>query len=175
MTSPPAVTWQEAEGEIDAREVEAMATHAPDMVRCGPLLWRGRERAGGWTGFAPAWGGDRPKPPGVDELLDGRRLELNVVYPEAFPAAPPALIPIRPDVPMERRTFHTWHVNGDGSLCMMQAAGSWRLENTAAELVRKASGWYIEYLLVEAGAIDSMTEAGIFSDTRLDETLLKWT
>ena len=47
--------------------------------------------------------------------------------------------------------MHTWHVNGDGSLCLMQAADDWQPEDTAADLVRKACGWFVEYLLVEAG------------------------
>ena len=41
----------------------------------------------------------------------------------------PDLYPLDPDVPIERRTQHRWHVNGDGSLCLMQAADDWQPEN----------------------------------------------
>lgn len=83
----------------------------------------------------------------------------------------PDLYPDDPDVPLLRRIMHTWHVNGDGSLCLMQAADDWQPENTAADLVCKACGWFVEYLLVEAGHREAMTERGIYLDTHLDELI----
>jgi hypothetical protein len=166
-------SWVEAEPGVLDREKAAMAEHVPDLTWHDDLVWRGTRQAYGWTGCAPQWAADRPKPRGVDELLSGRRLELRVVYPEAFPAVPPALFPVDPDVPLDRRTLNRWHVNGNGSLCLMQAADDWQLTNTAADLVRKASGWFIEYLLLDAGEIERMTERGLFEDTSLDEVLAK--
>ena len=151
-----------------------MEQHAPDMVWRDDLVWWGDKRASGWSGAAPAWSAERAKPAGTDELLNDRRLELVVIYPEAFPAAPPALYPVDPEVPIERRIFHKWHVNGDGSLCLMQAADDWQLTDTAASLVRKASGWFLEYLLVEAGDLAAMTLAGAFSDNSIDDLLAKY-
>jgi hypothetical protein len=107
----------------------------------------------------------------VDDLLAGRQLELLVVYPEAFPAVPASLLPIDPEVPVDRRTLHRWHVNGDGTLCLMQAAIQWQPSDTAADLVRKAAGWFIEYLLTDSGEIAEMTERGLFEDTSLDDIL----
>ena len=53
----------------------------------------------------------------------------------------------------------------------MQGADDWHLTDTAADLVRKASGWFIEYLLVEARKLEGMTERGIFEDTSIDEII----
>ena len=148
-----------------------MAAVAPGMAWREDLLWPDGRPARGWVGTVPRWAADREKPAGVDELLDGRQLELTILYPEAFPAVPPALFPVDPEVPLDRRTLHQWHVNGNGSLCLMQAADDWQLTDTAADLLRKAAGWFIEYLLVEAGEIDAMTLAGIFNSSELDEIL----
>ena len=166
-------SWVDAEPGIVERERAAMAAHAPEMAWRDNLVWMEQRRAFGWAGCAPSWGADRPKPAGVDELLAGRRLELVVIYPEAFPSVPASLFPTDPDVPLDRRTLSLWHVNGDGSLCLMQAADDWQPTDTAAALVRKAAGWFIEYLLVDAGEIERMTERGIFDDTSLDEILAR--
>jgi hypothetical protein len=84
---------------------------------------------------------------------------------------PAELYPVEPDVPMDRRTQHRWHMNGDGSICLMQAAEDWRLTDTAADLVLKASGWFIEYLLVETGDLDHMTKRGVGSSEEIDALL----
>lgn len=138
------------------------------------LTWREGRPVCGWVGRAPEWSADRPQPPGVKELLGGRRLGLEVLYPEAFPAVPAELFPTDPEVPLDRRTLSRWHVNGNGSLCLMQSADNWQLTDTAADLVRKASGWFIEYLLLEAEEIEKMTMQGIFNDTSLDPVLAKF-
>lgn len=171
-TEPASESWTSVEPALVEREKVAMAEHAPEMEWEDALIYHQR-RVVGWRGVAPDWGADRVKPDGTDALLAGRRLELLVLYLEAFPMAPPALVPLNPEVPMHRRTLSKWHVLGDGSLCLVQAAEDWQPEDTAADLVRKASGWFIEYLLLEAGRIDRMTERGIFEDTSLDAELGK--
>jgi hypothetical protein len=110
-------------------------------------------------------------PTGVRALLGDARLKLQVLYPEAFPMVAPALLPLAPQVPITRRTLHTWHVNGDGTLCLMQRADDWQPTDTAADLVRKAAGWFIEYRLIETERRERMTESGIFADAALDELL----
>jgi hypothetical protein len=60
---------------------------------------------------------------------------------------------------------------GDGSLCLLQTADLWTGRETAADLVIKASGWFVEYLLMEAGAIERMTLSGLNADISLDETI----
>lgn len=171
MNDRPRVSWVDAEATCLEAERAAMATHCPDMVWRDAMEWpRGRTGAG-WEGLAPAWGAERPQPAGVEELLADRRLHLRVLYPEGFPMVPPDLYPLDPDVPIDRRTQSRWHVNGDGSLCTVQAAEDWQPSGTAADLVRKASCWFIEYLLVDAGDLDVMTQRGIYSDVSVDALL----
>jgi len=167
----PRISWLEAEpGRADA-ERAAMSKVAPDLKWTEDVSWFGREGLVGWKGLAPAWASDRSKPPGVDELLDGRRLELMVIYGEAFPMVAPAVVPIDPDVPIHRRTAQAWHVNGDGSLCVMQSAADWQPHETAAELVTKASGWFIEYQLMERELIERMSIAGLHASDEHDEVI----
>jgi hypothetical protein len=167
----PRQSWVDAEPAIVERERRAMTQRCPEMTWRDKLQWPDGRIGAGWEGLAPAWGADREQPSGVDELLNGRRLSLRVLYPEAFPMTAPDLYPIEPEVPLDRRTEHRWHVNGDGSLCLMQAADDWQPTDTAADLVCKASGWFIEYLLVDDGALDAMETRGIYVNTSLDALL----
>lgn len=171
MPDRPRISWVDAEAARLAQEREAMATHCPGMAWRGELEWPRGRRGVGWVGLAPGWGADRPRPDGVEQLLAGRQLRLRVIYPEGFPMVPPDLYPLDPDVPLDRRTQNRWHVNGDGSLCTVQAADDWQPEYTAADLVRKASCWFVEYLLVDGGDLDAMTQRGIYVGTDLDAML----
>ena len=167
----PRISWFDAEpARVDSEKAE-MQRWAPDMEWGTELTWPDGRRGAGWEGFAPAWGADRFEPAGIAKLLDGRRLRLRVICPEAFPMVAPDLYPIDPEVPIDRRTQHRWHVNGDGSLCMMQAADDWQPDNAAADLVRKAAGWFIEYVLVDAGDLDTMTTRGIYVSDEIDALL----
>jgi hypothetical protein len=170
-SDPPRVSWIDAEAARVRHEQAEMDKWAPDMQWRTDLAWPLGRVGAGWEGHAPAWGGDRSEPAGVANLLTGRRLRLRVMCPEAFPMVAPDLYPLDPEVPIVRRTQHKWHVNGDGSLCLMQVADDWQPENTAADLVRKAAGWFIEYLLVEGGDLDRMTERGIYASDELDALL----
>jgi hypothetical protein len=167
----PRLSWIAAEAARVQHEQAEMQRWAPDMGWRTDLTWPDGRTGAGWEGLVPAWGADRPEPLGVSNLLHGRRLRLKVVCPEAFPMVAPDLYPLDPAVPIDRRTQHRWHVNGDGSLCLMQAADFWQPENTAADLVRKAAGWHIEYLLVDDGDLHQMTERGVYIDDELDALL----
>jgi hypothetical protein len=167
----PRISWIDAESARVEHEQAEMRQWAPDMRWGTDFAWPDGRTGAGWEGLAPEWGADRKEPPGVANLLNGRRLCLRVICPEAFPMVAPDLYPIDPEVPINRRTQHKWHVNGDGSLCLMQAADIWQPENTAADLVRKAAGWYIEYLLVDGGDLDRMTERGIYVSDEIDALL----
>jgi hypothetical protein len=162
------ISWRAAEPERLKTEQEAMADACPQMLWDEPIRWPSGRIGAGWKGFAPAWGAQRTHPPGLQNLLQGRQLKLAVLYPEGFPMVPADLHPIEPDVPADRRTQHRWHVNGDGSLCLIQRAEDWQPSDTAADLVLKASGWFIEYLLVEGSDLDAMTKRGICSSDELD-------
>ncbi len=65
-----------------------------------------------------------------------------------------------------------WHVMGDGSLCLLQEVLEWTGRETIDQLVIKAAGWFLEFLLLREGVIDAMTEAGIATDNSIDHLLV---
>lgn len=152
------ISWIEAEPSRFSRELSRMKSTAPD------LEWDGTS----WNGPAPEWPFERERPVGLDAFLNGRRLLVRVQYSPAFPMVAPKVIPIDPEPDPMVRTQHDWHVNGDGSLCLLQTAEDWDGTGTASELVVKASGWFVEYLLMDAGLIERMTTDGIVDDDCFD-------
>jgi hypothetical protein len=151
------------------QELEAMSALAPDLqwIDVSPEL-----PAGGWEGVIPTWPFDRGRPdPGLGRLVP-EPLRLRIELKQSYPASAPKLWPLLdpPPDPLYR-TQTTWHINGDGSLCLLQAADMWSGQETAAELVAKAAGWFIEYQLMEAGLTDEMTINGICSDPSLDKLI----
>jgi len=137
-----------------------MASVSPD------LAWDEKELA--WTGPVPSWPFDRPCPSTLDVFLAGRRLIVRVEYSQAFPMVAPRIVPVDPQPDPMVRTQHAWHVNGDGTLCLLQAASDWDGTGTAADLVPKAAGWFLEYLLMEMGRIEQMSTSGIVNDATWD-------
>jgi hypothetical protein len=85
----------------------------------------------------------------------------------------PSVWPVDPEPSIEQRTQHSWHVNGDGSLCLLEGAAAWTAREAAAELVVKAAGWFIEYLLMSAGVITRMTSAGLAADPSMDAIITR--
>lgn len=140
-------------------------------ARAPAMAWRGDLAAGGWQGLAPTWAAERPAPAGLERFLAGRRLRLSVAYREGFPMVPPHLYPLDPEPGFEARTDHRWHVEGNGGLCLMQNTADWHPSETAADLVAKSAGWFVEYLLMKEGRIDQMTEQGLAGDASLDELI----
>lgn len=122
----------------------------------------------GWRGVAPMWPFERPAPLHLEAFLADRRFELEVVYLESFPMVAPRFVPLDPEPDLFVRTMHEWHVNGDGSLCLFQNSTDWDPWSTAADLVPKASGWFLEYLLLKDERIEHMTVSGIVADDSLD-------
>ena len=157
------VPWPTAEPTRYSAELEAMAQVAPG------LAWN--EVALAWTGELPPWPFARPAPPTLEQFLAGRRFLARVQYSQGFPMVAPRIVPVDPQPDPIVRTRHDWHVNGDGTLCLFRQASDWDGDGTAAELVVKAAGWFLEYLLMEAGRIEEMTEAGVVNDDRLDHLL----
>lgn len=148
------IDWRDAEPYALEREHAAMLERAPDMQ------WSERLPAGGWEGRAPAWPAGCDAPVGLDRLLGEQRLGLSVQYTQGFPMAAPDVFPTDPIPPASRRADHSWHLNGNGSLCLLFSSADWPEGATAAELVEKASGWFVEYLAREAGLIERMSESG---------------
>jgi hypothetical protein len=147
------------------RERAAMAAVAPE------LAWI-PDGAGRWEGFAPQWPFPRDRPePGLTNLLVDEHLLLRVDYFQAHPALAPVVWPRGPVPPRDRRLQHAWHVNGNGTLCLLAADSLWRPDDTAADLVIKASGWLIEYRLKERAVIVAMSETGLYDDSSLDDSI----
>lgn len=162
MPEWPRVSWLDDDPARLERELAAMPVVAPD------LSWNGRC----WTGHAPLWPFERPHPDGLLSFVGDRRLQVEIFYLESFPMVAPRFMPVDPEPDISVRTRHDWHVNGDGSLCMFQNFSDWDPFSTAADLVPKASGWFLEYLLLSSGRIDTMTVHGIVDDDQLDHFLV---
>jgi len=157
------ISWYEAQPWVLERERHAMAEIAPDMA------WVNIGTVGGWEGMVPTWPFERAAPePGLSRLLDGSRLTVRIEYRQAHPAVAPMVYPRAPVPPREHRLNHSWHLNGDGTLCLLGSTAHWRPSDTAAEVVIKASGWYIEYLLKRRGLIPAMSENGLYVDSSYD-------
>ncbi|MDV6286644.1 hypothetical protein [Rhodococcus jostii] len=127
--------------------------------------------SGTWEGILSLWPFDRVQPAGLDVLLDSRGLELQIRCGEAYPIVAPSLFPVNPEPEVVERTQHRWHVNGDGSLCLFQDESTWTGRQSLTDLLCKAAGWNIEYALMKAGAIETMTVNGITSDDHLDHLI----
>lgn len=155
------LSWMEDDPARLERELAAMPVVAPDLV------WNGRA----WTGHPPLWPFERPSPDGLTAFVKDRRLTVEVTYYESFPMVAPRFMPIDPEPDIAVRTRHEWHVNGDGSLCLFQNFTDWDPYSTAADLMPKASGWFLEYLLLASGRIDAMSGAGIVNDGQHDHLL----
>lgn len=168
MTTDAPIRWFEAEPQRFARELEGMQGVGPDLTWQPDL---DGTTGGGWVGLGPIWPFSRSRPAGLAEFLNGRRFRMEVVCGAAYPAAAPRIRPIEPEPDLSLRTMQQWHVMGDGTLCLLQNAGDWTGRDLAAELVVKAAGWHLEYLLLQAGAIEAMTGNGIAESDELDHLL----
>lgn len=155
-----AVPWWEALPDRLVFELAAMAEVAPD------LEWSPRE--GLWRGRLPVWPFTRARPENLESFTAGRRLLVEVQPVQAHPAVAPKFWPLDPEPELAERTQQRWHVNGDGSLCLFQRSVDWAGDEPCAALIPKASGWFLEYLLMKAGSIEAMTINGIVADDGLD-------
>jgi hypothetical protein len=160
------IDWRDAEPHLLERE------HAQMRRRAREMRFEEALGAGGWRGRAPVWPTDLEAPEGLYKLLGEQRLTLCVAYTQGFPMAPPDVWPLDPEPDVELRARHDWHLNGDGSLCLLWSAADWLGDASAADLVEKASGWFAEFLARRAGLIEAMSEHGPLRDpSALEEAL----
>ena len=165
------ILWYDAESDRLEEECAAMQIAAP------ALEWRTPSQdallpAGGWVGRIRDWPFERPRPsPGLERLI-GDPLMVRIELNHGFPASAPKFWPIvEPEPEFEYRMQQQWHINGDGSLCLMQGAHVWTSRNHVADLVPKASGWWVEYRLMKVGIVEHMTISGLNSDGSLDDLI----
>lgn len=156
--------WDQDPGRLerDQREVHARFPY---------LSWSASGN-GQWAGELPMWPFERDCPPGLERVLNGQGLRVEVHCGQAYPAAPPRVWPIAPEPEIVERTQHKWHVNGDGTLCLFENESTWSARASMVDLMLKAAGWRIEYALMKAGHIETMTPNGIVSDPRLDQVIM---
>lgn len=159
--------WFDVHPDRLTRELDAMSAY-PTLEWDASRTGSADDHGGCWSGLVPEWPFERPRPPDLDAFLAGAHLEAVIVCLQAHPAVKPRVYPIGPQPDPRVRTWNRWHVAGDGSLCLSQRAYDWDGSETAASLVPKAAGWFLEYLLLERGHVESMTEVGIVVDDSLD-------
>lgn len=94
----------------------------------------------------------------IPEGVDAPLLHFLVVYPEAFPATPPAVEILSPELsPTE--WGHEWHRWWNGDVCYVRPS-KWQVSTTADEIIKKVSDWYFNYVAKKHGLIAQMPEVG---------------
>ncbi|GED08005.1 hypothetical protein [Cellulosimicrobium cellulans] len=169
--APAPIFWPDAEPEILERDLAAISNFAPGLTYEPPKTDGGQvEHHGRWIGDLPIWPFDRPEPEGLQNLVP-KGVSVVMSYSAAHPVLPPRIVVLDPVPELEERTQHRWHVAPGGSLCLLQTEGDWTPETSPVELLFKAAGWRIEYALMKAGVVDSMTTNGIVSDPARDHLI----
>jgi hypothetical protein len=159
------IPWWKAEPRRLSLELELISGAFPDLV------WAA-DGAGTLQGRLPLWPFDRPEPEGLRAFIGGEGLRVTAIFSQAYPMVPARVFPVEPEPDLEQRTQHKWHVNGDGSLCLLRAVSVWTpREGRVHDLLLKAAGWRVEYALLTAGRMGKMTETGIVTDDSLDHLL----
>jgi hypothetical protein len=156
------ISWITAEPAVLEREHRLMPVVAPG------LEWQDDSPSGGWRGHLPRWPFERPEPSELGAFLGDRSFLVLVHYEQSFPMVEPRIYPLDPVPDLAYRSLHDWHLNGDGSLCLLRQASDWDGTGSASEIAVKASAWFLEYLLLERGIRTAMTESGIAGDGALD-------
>jgi hypothetical protein len=165
------IFWPDAEPQILARDLADIAAFAPDLTYEPPkTVGRRVIHHGRWIGRLPLWPFDRAMPVGLGDLVPGG-VSVMMSYSAAHPVLPPRVTVLDPEPELEERTQHRWHVAPGGSLCLLQTEGDWTPETSPVELLLKAAGWRIEYALMKARVVDSMTTNGIVSDPARDHLI----
>src|SRR5882672_8229611 len=80
-------------------------------------------------------------------------------YPNTFPAVPPDVDVIKPELPPEDvgHKWHRWAI--DGTVCYVKPS-EWQLGTTADEIISKLEDWYFNYVAVKNGLIEEMPDVG---------------
>lgn len=149
-------------------EPARLARDRAEVAEAFPALSWIAEGAGGFDGALPLWPFTRPRPDALEQLTGAHGLDLELRYAQAYPMVAPSIRPLDPHPSVEKWTLHDWHINGDGTLCLLQAHVLWDPNASVVDLLLKAAGWRIEYALMQAHAIDAMSLNGIVSDPSFD-------
>lgn len=161
------VLWHEAEAGRLARDMEEITGFALGLKfergpGPGPVPHHGR-----WYGQLPVWPMERAEPAGLFAMVPAG-LTVEILYSAAYPMLPPVFYPLDPEPMLVERSQHDWHVAPDGSLCLLQTLASWDPRCSIIVLIQRACAWRVEYALMKAGVIDSMTLCSIVDDNSRD-------
>lgn len=163
--------WPDAEPAILERDLAEISVFAPALVYEPPQILDGQVvHHGKWSGRLPVWPFERHQPEGLGELVPTGASVVMFCSP-AHPVLPPRIASVDPEPEIEERTQHKWHVAPGGSLCLLQSDGDWTPGTSPVELLMKAAGWRIEYALMKAGVVESMSTSGIVSDPARDQLI----
>jgi hypothetical protein len=163
---PEPVFWTATDPKRLARDLADVADFAPNLTFEAPP-GTGHLHHGRWSGTLPIWPFERPRPERLDELITTGLL-CEVYCSAAHPMTPPHIVPLSPEPEILERSQHVWHVAPHGDLCLLQTIGDWSPSASIVELLLKASAWRIEYALMKAGVVDSMSTNGIVDDPSRD-------
>lgn len=163
-----AISWMVAEPARlarDRREVESRFNNLVFEEQPDDLAPHGS-----WRGHIPVWPFERSEPDGLQEVVP-TPLEVVIAYPSAYPMLAPRFIPRQPAPSFDERSQHRWHVAPNGQLCLLQSEALWSPDSSIVDLIEKAAGWRIEYALVKAGVLESMSLHGIALDGSFDHLI----
>lgn len=163
------ILWQEADPARLERDLQEVQQFAPDLTYVEPeVLGDGTVvHHGYWTGRLPVWPFERAQPAGLDDVVPVGA-EVDVLYAAAHPMLSPRVYVNEPEPGILEWSQHIWHVAPGGSLCFLQTENDWTPATSITDLLAKASGWRVEYALMKAGLVDTMTVCGIVSDDSRD-------
>ncbi|MGY4856344.1 hypothetical protein [Cryobacterium sp. AP23] len=161
MNVPARTWWEDDPARLNAE--------IADVQGVAPFLTWTAEGAGRFEGPLPLWPFSRPAPGDISDLLDP--FVVRVEYGHAFPAAPPQVLPLIPQPIPTIRGFTEFHVLPSGRLCLLRDADQWYPWSRTSELLLKASGWAVEFALLQAEAITKMSVSGIVTDTTYDDAI----
>lgn len=163
------VLWQEAEASRLVRDRREVHDFAPDLTYVEPEFASDGTvvHHGEWVGRLPVWPFEREEPVGLADFIP-KGAKVVVTYSAAHPMMPPRVYVNDPLPEIAEWSQHIWHVAPGGSLCLLQTVNDWTPETSVTELLAKASGWRIEYGLMKAGLVDTMTTCGIVTDASRD-------
>lgn len=94
----------------------------------------------------------------IPEGLQVPPLRFLLAYPQAFPAIPPNVEIVSPELdPTE--LGHEWHRWFSGDVCYVRPV-RWQVSTTADEIIAKVGDWYFNYTAKKAGMISKMPDVG---------------
>ncbi|MFI5761306.1 hypothetical protein ACIA8F_10190 [Streptomyces sp. NPDC051563] len=161
---PAPIPWWAAEPRRFERDQHEIPAAFPDLAYDA-------EGGGSWQGTLPLWPFDRPQPAHLTNWTGDTGLRFLMAYRHSYPMVPPHILPLDPLPELAEWTQSRWHVNGDGTLCLLRSDDLWTGRASVVDLLIKAAAWRVEHALMKHGVIPQMSECGIAEDDRFDHFL----